>query len=315
VKEVRNTPTEDLEMKRLETVTEELTKRVKTLEEQNNTLIHRLTLLEQKDTGWEGGEHLSSEVKELSQANNEIRENMRKLSADAHETLGPVRLKTIFETFLGELGWKGRHRAKWCEQTYKEKDGLLSKKTLIYFNSMYAAENPDNTTHATTFSKGYAAVEMEYGAGRMTEDDYLAFLAILAYLHDKKNTDTTDTDIDTIRRRVLDPKQRTNLRRVLRRSSAYLRAPRPKPMLQYVKSGEKVDETWLASSGARRDIIAKELEEDGVVVKELVVQAVSPLSTKGGKAEKKKAKDTGHISKKGRNETNTGREVEKPGWK
>jgi len=77
-----------------------------------------------------------------------------------------------------------------------------------------------------------------------------------------------------------------------------------------------VDENWITNCGFGRDEIAKELEDDGVVVKELVLQAVSPLSTKGGKVEKKKkAKNTGH-SKKGLKGSNIGREsVERPGWK
>jgi hypothetical protein len=132
-------------------------------------------------------------------------------------------------------------------------------------------ENHDNTTHSTTFSKGYAAVEMEYESGRMSNEDYLAFLAMLAYLYNKKSTETTDapdTDIDAIRRTVLDSEQRIKLRRVLRGSSTYLRAPRPKPMGHYVKDGEKVDEMWIENCGAGRDEIAKELEGDGVVVKE-----------------------------------------------
>jgi sensor histidine kinase regulating citrate/malate metabolism len=109
VKEVSHTPTTDnSDMKRLLTATEELAKRVQTLEEQNSALIGRLKIVEQqKNTGWEGGAQLSSEVRDLSHANTVIRENMRKLSADTHETVGPVRLKTIFETFLGEVGWKG----------------------------------------------------------------------------------------------------------------------------------------------------------------------------------------------------------------
>src|SRR5271168_3858597 len=178
-------------MKRLRTATEELAKRVETLEQQsntliqqnntliqqNNTFIHRLKIVEQqKDTGWQRGARLSSEVRDLVQANTEIRENMRKLSEDTHETVGPVRLKTIFENFLGEWGWTRRHRANWCEQTYKEKDGLLTNKTLMYLNNTYAKETPDSTAHSTTFSKGYAAVEMEYESGRMSDDDYLAFL-------------------------------------------------------------------------------------------------------------------------------------------
>ena len=302
-------------MKRLLTAADELAKRVETLEHQNNTLIHRLKMVEQKDTGSQGGTDLSSQVRDLAQANTEIRQNMRKLSEDTHETLGPVRLKTIFETFLGEWGWKGSHRAHWCEQ-YKEKDGLLTNKTLMYLNNTYATENPENTTHSTTFSKGYAAVEMEYESGRMGDDDYLAFLAMLAYLYNK-HTKTSDTNIDAIRRTVLDSKERIQLRRVLRGSSIHLRAPRPKPMgHSIVKGGEKVDEKWIANCGVGRDEIGKELEDDGVVLKELVSQAVSPLSTKGGKVEKKtKAKDTGH-SKKGLKGNNIRREsVERPGWK
>jgi hypothetical protein len=205
---------------------------------------------------------------------------------------------------------EGRHRAHWCEQTYKEKDGLLSKKTLLYLNSTYAAENHDNTTHATTFSKGYAAVEMEYESGRMSDEDYLAFLAMLAYLYNQKNTETPDPDIDAICRTVLNSDER-----ILRGSSTYLRAPRPKPMGHYVKGGEKVDEMWIANCGAGRDEIAKELEDDGVVVKELVSEAVSPLSTKGGKV-KKKVKGTSHSKKGLKKGTNIGREsVERPGWK
>ena len=79
-----------------------------------------------------------------------------------------------------------------------------------------------------------------------------------------------------------------------------------------------MDENWITNCGFGRDEIAKELEDDGVVVKELVLQAVSPLSTKGGKVEKKKKakdKDMGH-SKKGLKASNIGREsLERPGWK
>jgi hypothetical protein len=56
-------------------------------------------------------------------------------------------------------------------------------------------------------------------------------------------------------------------------------------MGHYVKGGEEVDEIWIVNCGAGRDEIAEELKDDGVVVKELVSQAVSPLSTKGGKVE------------------------------
>jgi len=61
VKEISHT--RDLDMQRLLTATEELTKRVEMLEFQNSNLIIRLKNVEQlKDIGSRGGVHVSSEV-------------------------------------------------------------------------------------------------------------------------------------------------------------------------------------------------------------------------------------------------------------
>jgi superfamily II RNA helicase len=71
---------------------------------------------------------------------------------DLNCMVGPVRIKTVIETYLGKKGFNRKNRKQFVS-SFREKDGLIDGNTLKYLTDKYATETKENTTHTVTVKR------------------------------------------------------------------------------------------------------------------------------------------------------------------
>jgi hypothetical protein len=128
---------------------------------------------------------LATETDQLKQEVHDLRIQTSLLSEDIHDTVGLVRIKTTVESYLGSKGFTGKDRQQFV-RSFKEKEGLMDGNSLQYLTQKYTTETLENTTHAVTVKRGFAAIKEELKNNKMPVEDFLILLGILYTLHAKE---------------------------------------------------------------------------------------------------------------------------------